>query len=262
MNPVADRGRVTKGIWIALTAGLLGMAGLTLSLSSEALAKKMESQNIFQLLGELGGTTGQILSNTQTLKKQVEQVQTQLGQLKQQEVILQKQVQTGQNLQQELVRQEELTQTGVSLMEEILVREKVTAHVTGQVRGQVLTLTEEVMKNASTLEQLVGVLGATNDQTQKLNGQLDILLAELRKSQDSFRFTGRLKDLKLPVLGDTLPGLPNLPGGGLLPGGTGSGNSGSGTGQDSDNGKNGSGNSLLTDDLLPLKPLSDSLLGP
>lgn len=168
------------------------------------------SRNLFSMLHELTGTTDQILAHTQSLHQEVEKVQTKLGQMHEQEAVLAQQKQTGEQLARELARQEELTAQGVSLMGNILEREKQSAVITKTVAGQVAALTHDVGRNADLLGQMVDPLEQSRQQSERLNGQLDELLREMGRSQQSFQLFGKAKDL-LSKLVPGLPGIPTLP---------------------------------------------------
>lgn len=243
---------IGAGIGVIVIA-LLSVGGWLFEKPSQVTHTAVDSspKNLFALIAQLNGTTNQMLANTEELHEQVQQVQGKLGELSAQELILQKQMQTGNELAEALDTQEQLTGTGVALMGQILDREKQSVQITDQVSQQADQLAQHVAQNAATLQQLAGPLNTSASESEELNGQMDQLLAELRKSQDTFKLFGTLDDilhnpLDLPGaiskiensvlppavkdgLLNLLPKLPGSSGGGTSQGGTGGGSSAGGS---------------------------------
>ncbi|WP_018131055.1 hypothetical protein [Effusibacillus pohliae] len=210
MIPKLQVNQVPRWAWISL-AGLLlasGIAGLVASAAPKL--PFVQSGDLLGMIHELSGTTNQMLDNTKSLHQQVQKVEAKLGQLNQQEAILQKQTETGKNLIIELKTQQQLTAEGVSLMEQILQREQTSVTWTNKVDSQVRQLTQDVAQNAEILQKVAGSLQVSSRESRTLNDQMDRLLAELQRSQDAFRLFGKLKDLlRQPstVINDVLRGL-------------------------------------------------------
>lgn len=195
MNPKLQLNQIPRWVWLSV-AGLVVTSSISLyAMSANPPSVGSKSGDLLGLIHDLNGTTNEMLTNTQSLHKQVETVQKKLEQLHTQEAILQKQNETGQDLLRELKTQEELTGKGVSLMEQILEREKVSADVTGKVRGQVQQLSQDVVQNANILQQVAGALQTSQQRSFTLNNQMDQLLAELEKSKEAFQWVGKLKNL-------------------------------------------------------------------
>lgn len=194
MVPKLQFYQIPRWVW-ASAAGLILTSSIAMFAMSAKADTSVKSNNLLGLIHDLNGTTNNMLANTQALHQQVGQVHQKLQQLDAQEAILQKQTETGKNLMKELKRQEDLTAQGVALMEQILDREKVSVDVTGQVSDHVQKLARDVAKNADTLQQVVGSLQASSQESKLLNSQMDQLQAELEKSKDSFKLFGRLKNL-------------------------------------------------------------------
>jgi hypothetical protein len=260
------KGILLAGVGVILIAILTLGAWLFEKPHVQAQTANTQPKNLFALIAQLNGTTSQMLANTEGLHQQVQQVQGKLGELSAQELILQKQMQTGKDLAQALSTQEQLTGQGVALMGQILDREKQSVMITDHVSQQADQLAQHVSQNADTLQQLAGPLNTSAAESEVLNGQMDQLLAELSKSQDTFRLFGTLDDLLhnpldlpgtiskiensvLPAavkdgLLKLLPGLPGTSGGSTNPGSTGGSSSGS-TSSDGTSSDSGSGGGLL-----------------
>jgi hypothetical protein len=188
--------KLPKIIGIAAIVTILAAGvGLFQTSFAKSLRSNLQSNNLLDLISQLGGTTDQMLANTNRLHLQVQQVEGKLGQLKQQEQILQKQTQTGHSLQQQLLTQEQLTLNGVNLMGQILNKEQQSVVITKKLANQTQQLAYGVDQSARQLGQLVPYLGTSLDRSNQLNGQLDQLLNELSKSQDSFKLFGTLNQV-------------------------------------------------------------------
>jgi hypothetical protein len=181
-----------KPLLALLGAAVLGIGGVTMLLVHASSASQ---PNLITMLQDLGGTTGDMLANTQALQGEVQGVQNKLGELNAQEAILQQQIKTGAELQQKLAEQEQLTTNGVALMEQILQREQTAVQSTASLAQLAQTMTPDVQQNAATLHQLSTALGVAAEQSHKLNAQMDALLAELAKSKDSFQLFGTVNDI-------------------------------------------------------------------
>ncbi|MBL0385284.1 hypothetical protein JJB07_01380 [Tumebacillus sp. ITR2] len=189
-----------KPLLALLGAAVLGIGGLTALIAQAPTT----SPNLITMLQDLGGTTSDMLANTESLQGEVSQVQTKLGQLNAQEAILQQQEKTGADLQAKLAEQEQLTSNGVALMEQILQREQTSVDSTTALAQQAQAMNGDVEANAATLTELATALNTANNESNKLNGQMDALLLELAKSKDSFKLFGTVFD----ILQDPL-NLPN-----------------------------------------------------
>jgi hypothetical protein len=218
---VKKAGRIPPTVF-AVGGGLLLFAGVYFG-SVPDQAGTLARENLFGLLHELTGTTGQMLDHTEQLQSKVATVESKLGELQAQEKIVQQQKVTGERLAKELTRQEGLTTDGVRLMGDILVAEGKSVQAADDVTKKVASLTGQVEQNAATLAALREPLQRSQQSSEKLNRQLDLLIAELQRSKDSFALFVRVKDilkdpLKLPDILKDLPGLPGLPDVGNLPG--------------------------------------------
>jgi ABC-type transporter Mla subunit MlaD len=209
--------------------GLLAVLGVStvLTAAPKALAgarANLMSHNLFALIDEMSGTTSQLMENTNALHQQITQVEGQLGQLYAQDQIVSKQLQTTQQLAQALSTQEDLTQNGVSLMQQIMTREQKSVALTHQVADQAIQMTGTVQQNVGTLQQLLAALSLSNQESAAMNGKMDALLSELSNSENNFKFFGQLNNLlsKLHVHLPSIPSLPSLP----VLGGKGTGGSG------------------------------------
>lgn len=179
-----------------LPIGILAViAGLAVSIPVKGLSGTLQSHNLFALIGNLGGTTGSMLRNTQALHKKVQYVEGELGQLNTEESILQQQMVTGSQLSQQLVRQETLTRTDVQLMQQILIRQGQSVNLTGQVATQASQLSTSVQQNVQQLTQLGGSLNTANQESATLNQQMSQLLYELDQATQEFRLFGQVNQL-------------------------------------------------------------------
>ncbi|ARU63299.1 hypothetical protein CBW65_21665 [Tumebacillus avium] len=192
---------------------LLFLAAFLLSLPDEREREAQQEKaapsapGLFALLYDLTGTTGSMLEHTEQLHQKVQGVESKLAQLEEQERILARQQETGERLGQELSRQVKLTEQGVTLMAEILEGEQESVQLTSQVTVKVSSLTQDVGQNAALLDRLADPLARAGQESAGLSGQLDLLLAELNRSRETFKYFGKLKDL----LDDPLHPLPLLP---------------------------------------------------
>jgi chromosome segregation ATPase len=176
---------------------LASLYGFSQNASAKSLGAFLASNNLLELISRLGGTTDQMLTNTNRLHQQVQEVQGKLSQLNEQVAILQKQAQTSQNLSQQLSIQETLTKQGITWMGNILEKEQQSVQLTDQLAEKSQQLANGVNKNAGQMNQLVPLLKQSLDQSSRLNSQLDELLNELEKSQSTFKLFGNLNQLLL-----------------------------------------------------------------
>ncbi|WAH36144.1 hypothetical protein [Alicyclobacillus dauci] len=179
---------------------LLGGMVLCLGFASASVAqvvhaKSMAKQNLFSLVGNLNITTGQILTNSQELNGRVGEVEGKLQQLEAQSQILNQQTQTGKSLSDQLSTQIALTTNNVATMEQILHVEQKTSTVASHVQNQSQSLANTIEKNATVLMQLDKTLGTANNESSRLNSQMDNLISELQSSQQEFRLFGQVNDL-------------------------------------------------------------------
>lgn len=199
-----------KPLWITgiVLCVILVAAGAG-SLVSRGQLAGLAKNNLFSLVGSLSGTTNQMLANTKALSNQVEQVQSKLGQLNQQNQILTEQTQTSNDLSAQLQTQISLTNNGISLMHQILQQEQDTKIVTNQLAGNSNQLAGQIRENSPVLQKLVGSLQVSAQESNTLYGQLDQLLAQLSDSEQEFRLFGQLNQL-LPGLSNALGSLSSL----------------------------------------------------
>jgi len=193
---------------VLVPVGVLAlMAALSLTLPVKGLARNLQSHNLFALIGDLGGTTGSMLKNTEILHNKVVFVQGELGQLKTQESVLKQQMVTGSQLSQQLSTQEKLTRTDVQLMQQILARQQQSVALTGQVATQASALSTSVTQNVQQLARLSGSLNTASIESNTLNQQMDQLLSQLDQATQEFRLFGQVDKLLSSTSG-LLPGSP------------------------------------------------------
>ncbi|OFW81464.1 MAG: hypothetical protein A2201_04605 [Alicyclobacillus sp. RIFOXYA1_FULL_53_8] len=181
---------------VLVPVGVLAlMAALSLTLPVKGLARNLQSHNLFALIGDLGGTTGSMLKNTEILHNKVVFVQGELGQLKTQESVLKQQMVTGSQLSQQLSTQEKLTRTDVQLMQQILARQQQSVALTGQVATQASALSTSVTQNVQQLARLSGSLNTASIESNTLNQQMDQLLSQLDQATQEFRLFGQVDKL-------------------------------------------------------------------
>lgn len=192
---------------VLVPVGVLAlMAALSLTLPVKGLARNLQ-YNLFALIGDLGGTTGSMLKNTEILHNKVVFVQGELGQLKTQESVLKQQMVTGSQLSQQLSTQEKLTRTDVQLMQQILARQQQSVALTGQVATQASALSTSVTQNVQQLARLSGSLNTASIESNTLNQQMDQLLSQLDQATQEFRLFGQVDKLLSSTSG-LLPGNP------------------------------------------------------
>lgn len=200
-----------------IALAIVGVVGIGAAVAKQIHPKALAANNLFSLVGQLKGTTGSMLENTQALDTEVNRVQTQLAQLDTQEQILNQQATTGQALALQLQRQVQLTGQGVDLMRQILIREHATATITGRVANLTSNITAGLSQNIRDASNLTDALNLTANTSTALNGQMDSLLAELARSEQDFRFFGQVNHL-LPTLtqpllgGGSVSGVPSTSG--------------------------------------------------
>jgi hypothetical protein len=159
------------------------------------LSGMMPKQNLFGIAASMQTTTGNMLSNTKALQTKVDGVNENLGQLAQQEQILGQQEQTGKQLSGALTRQQQLTSHGVSLMKNILSREKKTGQLTNTVSKRTTGLASSVVQSEGALGGLANGVTVTNQESVHLNNQMDALLSALDESLQEFKSFGQVDQL-------------------------------------------------------------------
>lgn len=193
---------------VLLPVGVLVlMTALSLTLPVKGLARNLQSHNLFTLIGDLGGTTGSMLKNTEVLHNKVVFVQGELGQLKTQESVLKQQMVTGSQLSLQLSTQEKLTRIDVQLMQQILARQQQSVALTGQVATQASALSTSVTQNVQQLARLSGSLNTASIESNTLNQQMNQLLYQLDQATQEFRLFGQVDKLLSSTSG-LLPGNP------------------------------------------------------
>lgn len=181
--------------WL-IPVGVIAVLAAAFSLAPvKGLGAKIQSHNLLALLSNLTGTTDSMLLNTQQLHTKVLTVQNELGQLNKQEAIIQQQQQTGQELASQLAIQEKLTTEDVNLMGQILVRQKQSVQLTGDVAHKASSLSISVGKNANMMDQLLQALNQSGQTSNTMNQQMNQLLAELDQSMQEFKFFGQVDKL-------------------------------------------------------------------
>ncbi|MDQ0189613.1 hypothetical protein JI721_09020 [Alicyclobacillus cycloheptanicus] len=227
MTPVVQTGQ-HRHKSLRVVGGVVILAAIVAAVSAvpKSTWSGLAKGNIFALVGSLNGTVGQMLQHTHALDTQVQEAQSQLGQLEQEEAIVQKQAATGEQLKQTLQTQRQLTENGVNLMQQILTEETQLSHTTGQVADQTGQLTGVVAANANQLRGLLGALQTSNQESNELGNQLDSMLAQLNDSVQEFKLFGQVDNLLSSLLGkqttgtltgglsSVLGGLTNAGGGG------------------------------------------------
>lgn len=181
---------------VLLPAGIVAvLAVITLAVPLKGLTSSLQSHNLLALIGNLGGTTGSMLRNTQALHTKVQYVEGELGQLNTQESILRQQLVTGNQLRQQLATQETLTGTDVQLMQQILSRQQQSVSLTGQVAAQAKELSSSVSQNVQQLNYLAGSLQTASAESSTLNQQMSQLLYQLDEATLEFRLFGQVDNL-------------------------------------------------------------------
>jgi hypothetical protein len=186
--PRQSRAFAITGLVVACAAAIAAGAPLVQKQLSAA-------PNIFSLVGSLHGTTAKILTNTRDLGAQVNQVESKLSDLTQQEQILNQQTATGQALASQLQTQVALTSHNLDLMRQILTVEQATTTVTNELPQKSSLLASQIGGSANVLNSLDSTLATTSTESNALNAQMDTLLSELQSSQQEFRVFGQVNQL-------------------------------------------------------------------
>lgn len=207
MKPKFTRAQAVTGIIVAAMCAAAGIGDL--AASQPALAGALPKQSLFAIAASMQSTTGSMLTHTKGLQGRVQTVNQELNQLSKQEQILTEQQQTSQNMASALTTQQQLTAHGVSLMQSILTREKVTRSITGNVAKMTSGLSNNVLDSETELSGLSGSIVTSGQESVQLNGQMDQLLSALDTSLQEFRIFGQVDQLlKNPLgKGSLLPSL-------------------------------------------------------
>ncbi len=207
MVPNLRSPKAATGIVLAAVVAAAGVAEI--ALSHPSLSGALPKQNLFGIAAHMQSTTGSMLANTKALQSRVQTVNQQLSQLSQQEQILSQQQQTSQQMTAALSRQQQLTTNGVSLMRNILNREKTTRSITKSVADETNQLSGNVLQSEAVLTNLANSIQVTNQESVQLNGQMDELLSALNTSLDEFKLFGQIDQLLTNPLsvGSHLPAL-------------------------------------------------------
>ncbi|NGQ94289.1 hypothetical protein G3578_03755 [Brevibacillus sp. SYP-B805] len=199
-----------------------GTAGIAAAVGDSRMIEAVHHLDIFGLTNELVEVTGDMIEDTHQLSERIGQVGTSLAQLDVQQAELMKQVKANAEIQAQLERQLQLNREARGLMENILSLQGTTAALTGQVGTQAARVTDQIVKTSGYLSQTGSTTVKLRADTDALIGKLTALNQELDRSADSFRFIGRLAQLKQmlpPPVADTVQKLQEAltPSSGVLP---------------------------------------------
>ncbi|PTX60699.1 hypothetical protein C8P63_1088 [Melghirimyces profundicolus] len=191
---------------------IAGAAAITLLSVSPALARfsdekvlpALSENNIFGLLSDLQGMTGEMVEDTKELEDQVTQAENAMQGLDRQEALLKKQINTNEAIKDELDKQLSGNVEARGLMEAILKREKQTAKLTDTAAAKGNEVTAQMTDTVASLGVTADYTGKVGNATAKTNSRMDLLLAELDRSVENFRYVALVPQF--------LSSLNNLPG--------------------------------------------------
>lgn len=129
-----NRHHVKTGL-IGLLLVLLSMPFLS-GFSDHVLLTSLSKYNIFQITKDLVGLTDRMIDETEALEDQVKQAGQSLGVLDRQLTLADQQIRINQGIRSELESQLQGNISARDKMEEILIRQKETSALTGQVSAR------------------------------------------------------------------------------------------------------------------------------
>lgn len=193
-----NRHRVKAGL-IGLLLVLLSMPFLS-GFSDHVLLTSLSKYNIFQITKDLVGLTDQMIDETEALEDQVKQAGRSLGVLDQQLTLAEQQIRINQGIRTELESQLQGNISARDKMEQILIRQKETSSLTGQVSARTNEISGQMEEVIGDFGNVAAVTGDIGKNSQQLHPLMDDLMVELNKSYDNLRFIRRivewLDDLK------------------------------------------------------------------
>ncbi|MFD1443579.1 hypothetical protein [Thermoactinomyces vulgaris] len=196
-----NRHHVKTGL-IGLLLVLLSMPFLS-GFSDHVLLTSLSKYNIFQITKDLVGLTDRMIDETEALEDQVKQAGQSLGVLDRQLTLADQQIRINQGIRSELESQLQGNISARDKMEEILIRQKETSALTGQVSARTNEISGQMEQVIGDLGNVAAVTGDIGKNSQQLHPLMDDLMVELNKSYDNLRFIRRivewLDDLKRKI---------------------------------------------------------------
>lgn len=196
-----NRHHVKTGL-IGLLLVLLSMPFLS-GFSDHVLLASLSKYNIFQITKDLVGLTDRMIDETEALEDQVKQAGQSLGVLDRQLTLADQQIRINQGIRSELESQLQGNISARDKMEEILIRQKETSALTGQVSARTNEISGQMEQVIGDLGNVAAVTGDIGKNSQQLHPLMDDLMVELNKSYDNLRFIRRivewLDDLKRKI---------------------------------------------------------------
>ena len=192
---------------------LAGVAVIALLAASPALTRwsdqtvmpALAENNIFGLTSDLVHRTGEMVEDTRQLENQVAQAQSAMQGLDRQEALLAKQIKTNDSIKEELDRQRSGNVEARERMKDILARQQKTAKLTETAAKTGNEVTAQMSDTVASLGKTAQYTAMVGSSTGNMNERVDVLLDELDRSVENFRYVALI-----PKLRDTLLDLLNL----------------------------------------------------